>query len=79
MNKTKNLPRLATVTEQLRWYLKHCGKSTSQLERELGIHNTVFSRLIRAERGMGLDTLDTVCKHLNLRLVRGSRPGRERR
>ncbi len=70
MSKSKKPPKSAnTVTKQLRWYLKNCGVSCYRLEREIGIHNSVLSRFLRDERGLGLDALDTLCKHLKLRLV----------
>ena len=66
--KRKRMPK--TITGQLRWYLKDSGVSTYRLEREIGIHNSVLSRFLRGERGLGLDTLDTLAKYLGLRLVR---------
>ncbi len=70
MSKTNKPPKSAnTVTKQLRWYLKTCGVSCYQLEREIGIHNSVLSRFLRGERGLGLDALDTLCKYLKVRLV----------
>ncbi len=68
--KAKNPPRSATLTQALRWHLKNCGVSNLQIERETGIHNSVLSRFLREERGMGLDVLDTLAKYLRLRLVR---------
>ncbi len=74
MSKNTTPPMSAnTITKQLRWYLKNCGTSNLQLGQKLGIHNSTFSRFLRSKRGMGLDTLDVVCKHLNLRLVRRRR------
>ena len=71
MSKTKKPPKSATLTEQLRWYLRHCGTSNLQIEYETGIHNSVLSRFQREERGMSLDALDTLARFLKLRLVRG--------
>ena len=59
-----------TISGQLRKHLKDCGKSTYQLERETGIHNTIFSRFLRGERGLSLEVIDDVCKHFGLRLAR---------
>ncbi len=69
MSKTKKPPKAATLTEQLRWYLKNCGMSNLQIEYKTGIHNGVLSRFKREERGMSLDTLDTLAKFLKVRLV----------
>ena len=72
MSKTIKPPTSAnTVTKRLRWYLKNCGMSNLQIEHETGIHNSVLSRFQREERGMSLDTLDTLARFLKLRLVRG--------
>ncbi len=68
--KTMNPPKNAELTAQLRWYLKNCGMSNLQIEHKTGIHNSVLSRFQREERGMSLDALDTLAKHLKLRLVR---------
>ena len=75
MSKTKgtNPPRSATLTEALRWHLKNCGMSNLQIEHETGIHNSVLSRFLREERGMGLDVLDTLTRYLKLRLVRATK------
>ena len=70
MSNRKKPPKSATLTGQLRWYLKNCGMSNLQIEHKTGIHNSVLSRFQREERGMSLDALDTLAKHLKLRLVR---------
>ena len=59
-----------TITGQLRWYVKHCGISTYQLERETGIDSGGLSRFIRGERGLHLDNIDVLGEHLGLRVVR---------
>ena len=59
-----------TISGQLRQHLKDCGKSTYQLERETGIHNTIFSRFLRGERGLSLEVIDDVCEYFSLRLTR---------
>jgi len=71
MSKTKtNPPKNFELIARIRWYLKNCGMSNLQIEHETGIHNSVLSRFQREERGMSLDALDTLAKHLKLRLVR---------
>ena len=62
-----------TVTKRLRWYLKNCGMSNLQIEHETGIHNSVLSRFQREERGMSLDTLDKLARHLRLRLIQDAK------
>ena len=68
--KTKNPPKNAELIARLRWYLKNCGMSNLQIEHKTGIHNSVLSRFLRQERGMSLDTLDKLARHLKLKLVR---------
>ncbi len=67
--KTKNPPKNAELIARLRWYLKDCGMSNLQIEHEIGIHNSVLSRFQREERGMSLDALDKLARHLKLRLI----------
>ena len=69
MSNRQKPPRSATLTGQLRWYLKNCGMSNLQIEHKTGIHNGVLSRFLREERGMSLDTLDTLARFLKVRLV----------
>ena len=71
MSKAKRPPKTATVSEQLRWYLKHCGVSTYRLERETGISNSTISRFIRGERGMGWHAVDVLGKRLGLQITQG--------
>ena len=59
-----------TLSGQLRWYLEHCGQSTYRLERETGVSNAALSRFLRQNRGLTLETVDKLAKHLCLRLVR---------
>ena len=68
MSKTRRMPD--TITGQLRWYIKHYGISTYQLERETGIHNASMSRFIRGERGLSLENIDILGEYLGLRVVR---------
>ena len=68
--KAKNPPQNTALIARLRWYLKNCGMSNLQIEHKTGIHNSVLSRFQREERGMSLDALDTLAKHLKLKLVR---------
>ncbi|MHC4089171.1 MAG: helix-turn-helix domain-containing protein [Planctomycetota bacterium] len=58
---------------RLRRYLEHCGQSTYRLERERGISNAALSRFLRQNRGLTLETVDKLAKHLRLRLVRDKR------
>ena len=69
MSKAKRPPKSASVSDQLRWYMRASGISGLQLQRELGIHQTQLSRFLKGERGLTLATLDRLCKRFKLRLV----------
>ena len=58
-----------TISEQLRRFIKDSGVSLYQLERETGVHNSMLSRFLRGERGLRLEAVDALSKHLKLRLV----------
>ena len=70
MSKTKNPPRSATLTEQLRWYLKNCGTTPHEVSQRIGIHHASLYRFLGATRGLSNDTTDRLAKYLKLRLVR---------
>ncbi len=70
MSKELRHPKSAdTLSKQLRWYVKNCGVSTYRLERETGIHNSALSRFIRGERGLSVESMDTLGRFLKLVLV----------
>ena len=69
MTKTKNPPRTAALTEQLRWYLKNCGTTTHDVAKAIGVHHSSLYRFLGETRGLSHDALDRLAKHLNLRLV----------
>ena len=68
MSKTRKIPD--TISGQLRWHLEHSGESTYRLELETGVSNAALSRFLRQNRGLTLETVDKLAKHLGLRLVR---------
>ena len=70
MSKTMNPPKTATLTEQLRWYLKNCGTTTHDVAKATGIHHSTLYRFLGATRGLSDDTMDRLARHLRLRLVR---------
>ncbi len=75
MSKTLRHPKSAdTLSKQLRWYVKNCGVSTYRLERETGIHNSALSRFLRGERGLSIESMDTMGRFLKLGLVCKRRP-----
>ncbi len=70
MSKSKNPPRTATLTEQLRWHLKNCGTAPVDVARATNIHHSSLYRFLGATRGLSDDAADRLARHLKLRLVR---------
>ncbi len=70
MSKTKTPPKTATLTEQLRWYLRHADESPVEVSRQTGIHHTTLYRFLNDTRGLSHDAQDRLAKYLKLRLVR---------
>ncbi len=70
MTKTKNPPKSATLTEQLRWYLRHADESPVEVSRQIGVHHGSLYRFLGETRGLSDDTTDRLAKHLEVRLVR---------
>ncbi len=70
MSKTKTPPKAATLTEQLRWYLKNCGTIPLDVAKATGIHHTTLYRFLNDTRGLSHDAQDRLAKYLKLRLVR---------
>ena len=73
MSKTKNPPKAATLTEQLRWYLRHADATPVEISRQIGIDHGSLYRFLGETRGLSDDTTDRLAKHLKLRLVRDKR------
>ena len=70
MSKTKNPPKAASLTEELRWYLKNCGTTPHEVARATGIYHSSLYRFLDGSRGLSDAARDTLAKHLKLRLVR---------
>ena len=70
MSKQATPPRSASLTEQLRWFLKNCPTTTHAVAKATGIHHSSLYRFLGETRGLSHDAMDRVAKHLNLRLVR---------
>ena len=70
MSKTKNPPKAASLTEELRWYLKNCGTTPVDVARATNIHHSSLYRFLGATRGLSDDAADRLARHLKLRLIR---------
>ena len=73
MSKSKNPPKTATLTQQLRWYLRHADETPVEIARQIGIHHASLYRFQSATRGLSDDATDKLAKHLNLRLIRDAK------
>ena len=70
MTKTMNPPRSATLTEALRWHLRHANQNPFEIAQATGIHSSTLYRFLGEQRGLSDDATDRLAKHLKLRLVR---------
>lgn len=72
MSKTKTMipPRTATLTAQLRWFLRHADQSPFEISNQIGVHSSTLYRFLSATRGLSDDAMDKLARHLRLRLVR---------
>ncbi len=50
MSKTKNPPKTATLSEALRWHLRHADETPVEIARQTGIHHSALYRLLGATR-----------------------------
>ena len=72
MSKTQamNPPKTATLTEALRWHLRHANQSPFEISKQIGVHSSSLYRFLGEERGLRDDATDRLAKYLRLRLVR---------
>ena len=73
MSKTKTPPKSATLTEQLRWHLRHADESPVEVSRRIGVHHSILYRFLNDTRGLSHDVQDRLAKYLKLRLVQDKR------
>ena len=70
MSKTKSPPKTATLTEQLRWHLRHADEVPVDIAKAIDIHSSALYRFLGEQRGLSDDAMDRLAKYLRLRLVR---------
>ena len=73
MSKTTQPPKKATLTEQLRWYLRHHEETPFDVAKATGIGSSTLYRFLNDTRGLSHDATDKLAKHLKLRLVRSTK------
>ncbi len=76
------MPRMSTkhrepLTTQLRRLVAEAGESLSELSRATGLHKAALSRFLNGHRGVSMEGLDALGRHLDLRLVTGKRRKRK--
>lgn len=55
-----------TIAEQLRDYIRKCGKSLNALANESNVDSGLLSRFMRGERTMTLNVVERIAVCLNL-------------
>ncbi len=73
MSKTKTPPKTATMTEQLRWHLRHADETPVEVSRQISVHHTTLYRFLKDTRGLSHDAQDRLAKYLRSRLVRSAK------
>ena len=58
-----------SLTSQLRRFVVESGQSLGQLSRATGLHVSALSRFVNGERGLSMEGLDALGRHLGLELV----------
>ena len=70
MSKTKNPPKAATLTEALRWHLRHADEAPVDIAKAIGVNSSSLYRFLSRQRGLSDRTTDRLARYLRLRLVR---------
>ena len=58
------------LTDQLRQAVANSGKTLGELTRDTGIDKSALSRFVNGERGLSMETLDTIGDYLGLEIRR---------
>ena len=70
MSQTMNPPKTATLTEQLRWHLRHADETPHEISHRIDVHSSTLYRFLGEQRGLSDGATDRLARHLGLRLVR---------
>ena len=70
MSKTMNPPKTATLTAQLRWYLRHADQSPFEISQQIAVHSSSLYRFLGEQRSLSDNSMDKLARHLRLRLIR---------
>ncbi len=73
MSKQTNPPKTATLTEQLRWHLRHADETPFAISQQIDVHSSTLYRFLGEQRGLSDGATDRLARHLKLRLVRDTK------
>ncbi len=59
------------LTDQLRGAVADSGRTLGEFSRDTGIDKSALSRFVNGERGLSMESLDTIGDYLGLRVVAG--------
>lgn len=63
------MPRLGTLSGQLRRAIERSGMSRYRICKQIGLAESAMSRFMSSERGLSMEVLDRLFPLLNLRVV----------
>ncbi len=64
---------MKTISDQLKKAIQDSGKSRYQISKESGVSQPQLSRFMSSERDLRLQSVDEICKALNLELKQKGR------
>ena len=72
--------RRAKLSDQIRRAVDDCGQTRYRISKETGIDQSTLSRFMSAERGLPMNTLDTLADYLDLNITvgKGRKPRKSR-
>ncbi len=73
MTKVTNPPKMASLTEQLRWFLRHADQNPFEISSQIDVHSSTLYRFLGEQRGLSDGATDRLARHLKLRLVRDAK------
>jgi hypothetical protein len=68
------------LSDEIRLAVEHCGQTRYAISKATGIAQEVLSRFVNGERGLNMDTLDTLAAYLDLHITtrKPKREGKKR-
>jgi hypothetical protein len=61
-------------SDEIRAAVENCGKTRYRIAKETGIAAAVLCRFVQRQRGLSMDTLDTLAECLGLHVVSERKP-----